>query len=124
MLKRLYILWIFCCVGIILFPAQNSIDTFIESSCCKNSNDNKGCCSSSKDDDKACHESTDNQQQDHCKDQCNSCNSCQHTLISFVFTPFKHLISKKIENSKSEFSYHFPKYINTTFNIWQPPKLA
>lgn len=121
MAKKLQILLMIFCLGIFIFPKQNSVFEN-NMSCCKTEKSQKEHCQNSKK--MPCHDSRSKKKS--CEGNCTNCNSCVSGIIlaaeiskPAIIKVQQITISNKVEN------FYLQPYFSTLYKvIWQPPKIS
>jgi len=116
MAKNIHILFMIFCLGVFMFPKQNTLPQKEEMSCCQKEKPSKDCCSKDA-----------NQEQEHsCEGDCSQCNGCAISLVLFVPTQVALSLKKEMIffSQKVENQYLQPNLSDSYQAIWQPPKIS
>lgn len=121
MVKKAYILIFLMLQGTFMYPRQFMGTAPQEMSC--HTTESKNCCQHEDD----AHNNCCNDDMAHsgksCKDSCTSCHTCSGCITSLLFETTESSLHNPVIQGETSFVYTFPIFSNTTFNIWQPPKL-
>lgn len=124
MARRIYLLMMLFCLGIMIYPKQNFSVEVAKISCCDASAKEDHCGDKSSEKEHNCEKNNHKSGDKKCNDKCASCHTCAGFFTGFFIKDYESTISNPIFLGYKNFGYAFPNFLNQSANIWQPPKLG